>query len=149
MSASAFRRALEEGDLKALRGIWAKAAPHLPQPQNDEQAEIVMHRTRTEATSVHFRFRAWSHRWLTERNLPSGLPDMLRPKAERMYPRVVEGVGISVNFRSSILKPAATEIRTAMEAEVEDAYAHGRTEPGFVKARMEEARARTLKALFG
>jgi hypothetical protein len=149
MSASAFRIALEAGDLATLRGLWASAAPHLPQPASDAEAEIVMHRARTESGAVTLRARAWSHRWLTERNLPSGLPDHLRPKAERLFPIVAEGVMISVKARSEIFRPAAAQIERAMSDAVADAYADGRKDPVFVRARMAEARARTAKALFG
>jgi hypothetical protein len=62
------------------------------------------------AETVSFKARAWSHRWLTERALPSGLPDRLKPSAERVYSRVVEGVGISVNCRNPVLKPAMIEV---------------------------------------
>lgn len=149
MSASAFRRALEDGDLKALRGLWRVMGPHLPQPETDAQAEIVMHRARTEAESISFAKRAWSHAWLLERGLPSGLPDELRPKAQRLHPVAVEAVGISVNFHSPLLRPAADEIRGAMETAVLDAYAEGRRDAGFVTARMMEAKDRAFRALFG
>lgn len=143
-----FRQALEQGDLAALRRFWAERAPHLRQP-DEVQAEIVMHRARTEAQSVSLKARAYSHRWLTERDLPSGLPDELKPSAERLFPRVVGAVGISVNFRSELLRPAIAEIRGAMEGAVNEAYADGREDPAFVTTRMNEARARTMRALFG
>ena len=81
--------------------------------------------------------------------MPSHLPDDLKPKAERMYPRIAEGVGISVNVRNPLLKPAATEVRKAMEDAVSDAYADGRTDPAFVTKRMQEARDKTWRALMG
>lgn len=148
--ADQFRQCLEDGDLDGLRGIWAEAAPHLPQGMSDAQAEIVMHRARTEAASITLRARAYSHRWLCERNLPSGLPDDLKPKAERMYPRLVDAVGISVKARSPDFRPAALMIQTAMSDAVEEAYADGRgADIPFVRKRMREARARTLNKLFG
>lgn len=149
MSAAAFRALLEAGDIRALRTAWGRVAAHLPQPESDEQAEIVMHHARTSSESISFEARAWSHRWLTERNLPSGLPDELKPPAERLYPRIAEAVGISVKASNPHLQAAAQEVQGAMAHAVEDAYAEGRTDPAFVKARMEEARQRTYKALFG
>lgn len=149
MSALEFRNHLEAGDIDGCRAYWASQCPRMPQPESREQAEVVMHWARTEADSISLQARAWSHRWLTERNLPSGLPDRLKPSAERLYPVVREGVGISFNFRNELLKPAAAEIQRAMEDAVNDAYAEGRTEPGFVTARMSEARDKTFKALFG
>lgn len=149
MSALAFRNLLEAGDVAGLRAWWAVHAPNMPQPESAGAAEIVMHRARTEAESVSFAKRAWSHAWLCERSLPSGLPDHLKPRAQRLYPVVVEAVGISVNARNPYLKPAMIEVRTSMEHAVLDAYAEDRREPAFLKARMAEARDKTMRALFG
>lgn len=146
---SEFRQLLEDGDVSALRSAWHRLMPHLPQLESADQAETAMHMARTAAESITLDKRAYSHRWLTERGHQSQLPDHLRSKAERMYPIVVEGVGIFVETRHEFLKPAMLEVRGAMEDAVNDAYAEGRTEPSFVKARMAEARAKTMKALFG
>jgi hypothetical protein len=144
-----FRQLLETGNVDALRAAWARAMPGMPQPETREHAEIAMHMARTSSTLILFKYRAWSHAWLTERNLPSQLPDALRPRAERAYPGVVQAVGISVNFHSPLLAPAANEIRGAMEHAVLDAFAAGRRDPGFVTIRMQEARAKTERSLFG
>lgn len=149
MSATAFRNMLEAGDVEGLRAFWCNAAPGMPQPETHEQAEIVMHMTRTVADSVKFRFRAYSHRWLTERNHRSQLSDNLKPRAERLYPVVAEAVGISVNFRSEYMAPAVKLVRSVMESAVEEAYADGRKDPVFVKARMFEAKDREMQSLFG
>lgn len=142
---SQFRDALERGDLTYLRRYWAELMPGFPQA-SDGEAEATMHHARTGAESVSFKARAYSHRWLEERAYPSGLPDHLKPKAERMYPQTVGAVGISVNA-SPYLKPAALEVRHAMENAVSEAYADGRTDPAFVKERMQEARTRAWKQL--
>lgn len=139
-----FRAALEAGDTRLVRRMWAAFMPHLPQPTADE-AEKAMHIARTAAETVSFKARAWSHRWLTEQGIPSQLPDRLRPSAERLYPRIVEGVGISVN----LVKPGMLEVRTAMEGVVADMYANGDTDPALVRSRMFEAREKTLHSLFG
>ncbi|MGE8143054.1 hypothetical protein ACQKOE_13850 [Novosphingobium sp. NPDC080210] len=149
MSAMSFRNLLSAGDVEGLRAFWRNASPHLPQPESREQAEIVMHRARTEAESLPIDKRAYSHRWLCDRGLPSGLPDNLKPRAERIYPRVVEAVGISVNARSEMLKPLAREVERAMADAVEEAYADGRTDAGFIKARMAEVKDRTWRQLMG
>jgi hypothetical protein len=150
MSTSAeFRAALDSGDVRQLQRIWSSANPHLPRPANDAEAEIVMHRARTEAISVSFQRRAYSHRWLTERGLPSGLPNELKPKAERLYPVIVEAVGISVITTSKFMRTAALEIRQSMSDAVAEAYADGRTDADFVKTRMQEARAKSVAQLFG
>lgn len=150
MSSSAFLALLEAGDVKGLRSAWTKVAPHLPQPETFEHAEISMHYARTITKGVMFRKRAYSHAWLCERGLPSGLPDELRPKAERIYPRIGLAVGISVNARNPLLKPIVGEVRKAMEHAVLDAEAEGKlADAPFVKQRMTEARERTYKQLLG
>lgn len=137
------RRCLEDGDVQGVRKLWAHLSPHLPQPVSDLDALKVMHMARTHAASVKFRLRAYSHHWLTEHGLPSGLPDHLRPRAERMYPRIVDAVGIAVKSRLPDLR---LELETAMSAAVMEAYADNRKDPSFVKARMMEARERVLKS---
>lgn len=142
MRAAAFRQLLEDGDILGLRRFWCEHAPHLPQPKDADQAEIVMHMARTETISISYAKRVYSHRWLTERNLPSKLPG-------NMIPTIVDAVGISVGFCSAVLKPAAVEVRGEMANAVEDCYANGDTEVPLVRQRMAEARERTMKALFG
>lgn len=143
-----FRAALEAGDVRLVRKMWAASMPHLPQIEAKD-AETAMHMARTQAETVSFKARAWSHRWLSERGLPSGLPDRLKPSAERIYPRIAEAVGISVNFRSAFMKPAAVEVRQAMETVVADCYANGDTAPAIVRPRMFAARDKAMRSLFG
>lgn len=147
-----FAALLAQGDAAALRRAWRQVAPHLPQPTTDAEAEIIMHHARTQARSVPMRARAWSHRWLLERGLPSGLPDILRPRAERLYPRVVEAVGIS----SMLVTPVTGPLRAVMTEQVEDAYATHRIlrlpaseRADIVRGRMREARAKERKRLMG
>lgn len=142
MTSAAFRQLLEDGNVEGLRRYWATNARHLPQPQSHAEAEITMHVARTAAESVSLEARRYSDGWLRERGHPSQLPGELRPV-------IAEAVGISVNFRSAVLRPAAVQIRTAMEAAVEDCYANGDRDPARVKSRMAEASAREMKALFG
>lgn len=145
-----FRALLEKGDVQALRAAWASVMPGLPQPETFEQAEIVMHVARTQTASVALRARAYSHRWLTERGIPSQLPDSLKEKAERMYPVVVEGVGIFVRpSTNEFLRPVQMEVQRAMEDAVSDAYAERRTDPEFVRAQMAAARSKALRQLLG
>jgi hypothetical protein len=141
-----FRAALEAGDVRKCSRMWAAFNPHLPQPEDPEAA---MHMARTVSETISFEARAYSHRWLSERDLPSQLPDRLKPSAERLYPRVAEGVGISVNCRNPWLKPAMIEVRGAMEAVVSDCYANGDKDPAIVRPRMFEARDKTMRSLFG
>ncbi len=144
-----FRQLLEEGDVAGLRSAWSRLRPGMPQPQSHGDAEIVMHLARTAAQTVTFRLRAYSHRWLTERSIPSQLPDRFRPRAERMYPQVVEAVAVGVRFSSPWMQPAAVEVRGAMNAAIEDCFANGDRDPAVVSAQMARAKEDTMKALFG
>lgn len=143
------RRCLLEMDVPGIRAAWAKAAPHLPQPASDEEALIALHHARTQARSIPFRVRAWSHRWLVERGLPSGLPDRLRPRAEQVAPRVADAVGVAVIAGSSLTRPIAGLVRDAMSEAVSECYADGHSEAEILRPRMLEARARTVKQLLG
>lgn len=144
-----FLNCLEKGDIDGLCQLWRIYAPDRHQPDRDE-AEFIMHCTRTEIPNISFKERAYSHAWLKERNLPSRLPDHLKPKAERLYPRVFGAVGISFNAKNPIIKPAAKIIQKAMCDAVEDIYANGDQEKiELIKQRMEEAKTDELKRLFG
>lgn len=146
MSASSeFRRILEACDARAARAAWARLAPGMPQPESDADALIVIHRARTEARSMPLRARAYSHRWLLDHGIPSGLPDELLSRAERLYPKIVEGVGIMALFP----QPHTPIVQAAMRDAVNECYADRRTEPAFVKARMMEAREREKRLLLG
>lgn len=132
--------------------IWSQVAPHLPPPADLAAAEAAMHHARTQATSVSFRARAYSHAWLSERGLPSGLPDALKPRAERLYPPIAHAVGISVNTSAAFLKPAAEIVQGAMEDAVKELHADGvdlDAQAPLVKQRMFEAKAKTSQQLFG
>lgn len=136
-----FHTALEQVDVPMTRRMSAHLFPHLPQPKDDDEALVMLHRARTEMPSMALRLRAYSHRWLLDHGFPSALPDDLKPRAERMYPAVTETVGISVGSFSPILKPVAVMVRTSMENAVLDVYAGDlHPDPVFVKSRMQEAR---------
>lgn len=145
MHQAEFRRCLEAGDVAGVRRLWAHVSPHLPQPKDDAQALVMLHMARTGAESIRFKLRAYSHAWLIERHYPSRLPDELKPKAQRIYPVTVDGVGISVNATSAAMAPVAKHIQGAMSDAVMDAFAEGKTDPVFVKDRMMEARERTKR----
>lgn len=145
-----FRRCLEEGDVKAARRLWKILQPNLPQPESDFEVEATLHHARTQASSVRFRLRAWSHRWLVDHGLPSGLPDEMKPVADRLYPRIVEGVGVAVLALSEDTRPLAELVEKSMSDAVAECYADSpHPDPVFVKARMTEARRTTLKKLLG
>lgn len=144
---SEFIAALEAGDV-ALASKAAKILfPHLPQPA--EHAETTLHMARTQMAEISFKKRAYSHAWLTERGLPSQLPDELKPRAQRIYPVISEAVLVSANSNSPHLKPAAKIVERAMSDAVEEAYADGKREPAFVRSRIQEARRKAWKQLTG
>jgi hypothetical protein len=137
-----FRQFLEAADIDGVRRLWEHVHPHLPAPIKDSDVLVAIHMARTQMVSVAFRLRAYSHRWLVDHGYPSMLPDGLKPRAERMYPRIAEAVGISVTASHPLLKPVAASVERAMADAVEDAFAQGRREPEFLRARMQEARER-------
>jgi hypothetical protein len=145
-----FHAALANLDIPLLRKMWAHVSPNLSQPKSDEDALRQAHYARTIMDSMLFRTRAWSHAWLMERNLPSGLPDHLRPRAQRMYPITVGSVGIAVRGATELGRAVAPHIRGAMEDAVNEAYADGhKDEPVVVKGHMMEARRTAIKKLLG
>lgn len=144
-----FFRCMVAMDVAVARRLWAHMNAHLYQPASDDEMAIVLHHARTQSDQVPLRKRAYSHAWLRERSLPTGLPDALRPAAERLYPVIVDAVAISCRGSSPLMAPIVGLVRKSMENAIEDAYAEGRREPGFVRARMEEARQGTVKKLLG
>lgn len=148
-ASTALRRALEDGDVASVQAVWAELFPNHPRPLNGMDAFITFHYARTVTESISLDVRRYSHAWLCERGLPSGLPDALRPRSEQIEPKISEAVGISANFRSKILRPVKPIVERAMSDAVSECYADRRTEPSFVKARLLAAKDRTIKKLFG
>jgi hypothetical protein len=138
--ADAFRRCLIELDVVGICDLWFHVAPHLPQPKNNDEALATLHYARTHAESIPVRLRCYSHAWLCERSLLSGLPDHLKPKAARLYPHEVKAVGISVKALSAANEPRARAIEKAMSDAVLECYADGVTDTDAIKARMNAAR---------
>jgi hypothetical protein len=138
--ADAFRRCLTELDVAGIRNLWSYISPHLPQPKNDEEALVTLHYARTCAGSVPIRLRCYSHAWLCERGLPSGLPEWMKPKANRLYPHKVKAVGIAVKAMSEANVPRARAIEKAMSDAVLECYADGITDTTVIRSRMDEAR---------
>lgn len=145
-----FRGCLQTLDLNRARKLWAHVFAHLPPPGTDEELEQQLHLARTQTRSLTLNERAYSHRWLTERMLPTGLPDHERASAERMYPAPARAVGISLNTRNEIIKPILVHVREAMEYMVHDAFAEGKADDSnFIRNRMNEAKNQTLRTLLG
>jgi hypothetical protein len=147
--AAAVRRCLEELDVDGMARLQAEAMPHLPATPPDQMLGG-LHYARTASEAMADRLRFYSHRWLLDHGYPSGLPDRLKPAAERAYPKVAAAVGISVNARSALFKPLVPHVRGAMESAVLEADADGLLhDTPHVRARMAEARAKTIRQLIG
>jgi len=145
-----FRQALLDLDLSLLRKMWAQIAPGMPQPKTDAECLTTAHMARTAMNKMPLKARAYSYRWLTERGLPTQLPDDLKPEAERMYPQMVEAVAISCKTLTPSLRPAFAQVEKAMHEVVLDAYASEKSvDPVKLKAAMMEARQKTIKQLLG
>ena len=141
-----FRRCLSECDISGVRRLWQHVAPNMPQPKSAHDALMAIHHARTQLPLLTLKQRAYSHRWLLDHGYPSGLPDGLKPSAERLYPKVVAAVGIAVKGSSPLGRQVAPLIQSAMSDAVLEAYADKKTDPAFVKARMMDARAKIIRS---
>lgn len=142
-------RCLIECDTAGVRRLWKYIAPHLPQPTSDREALISIHMSRTQMDCLNLRLRAYSHRWLIDNGYPSQLPDRLKPRAERMYPRIVEACGIAVVGRSALGRQVAPIIQRAMMDAAEDCFANGDREPAVLGAHIQQARKDAIRKLLG
>lgn len=142
--ATAFRRCLMALDIRAVRAIWRESRPGLPQPETDAETLATIHVARTKMDSLPDALRCYSHAWLRERGLPSRLPDRLKAKADRLYPRRVEAVGVIVRTAHPDIERA---IGGAMLYAVDDCFANGDTATEIVKPQMMRARFRERRAL--
>ena len=145
-----FRCCLEDLDIPTMRRLWKFVQPNLPQPTSDRETLVAIHIARTQASSIKERLRFYSHRWLLDEGYPSMLPDKLKPRAEREYPQIVEGVGIAVRGLSPLSQSVAPIIRRAMEDVVLDAYAGtSSVNPVKLKKHMMDARSCAYKKFLG
>ena len=140
-------RCLATCDVDGVRRLWKYVAPHLPQPASDREALTTIHYARTLNHAMSFRLRAYSHAWLLDNNHPSGLPDELKPKAQRLYPRIVEAVGVACHGNGELMRSVAPLLQRAQLDAVEDCYANGDTETETVKAQMTAAKRKTIRQL--
>jgi hypothetical protein len=139
-----FRRCLIDLDVEGAIRFWRWHRSGFPAP-NDADALVTLHMARTAADSIPMKLRAYSHCWLLDHGYPSQLPDRLKPRAERLYPKLVGAVGISVNSKHPVV---VTAIHGAMRHAVLEAYADGhKDEPEKVRQRMNEARMRERRGL--
>lgn len=141
------RDALERGDAGAVRSIYHRLYPAMPQPTDHSEDMVVLHQARTAAESVSLAKRLYSHAWLTERGLQSGLPNALRPPAEQRQGRVVAAVGVSYGSKSR--RPdrveEAAEIERVMARAAGDLIREGITDRARIAPAMWAARERFIK----
>lgn len=148
--AAEVRRITETLDVAAARRLWRHMAPHLHQPANDHEMLLQLHYQRTQMKSMPLKLRVYSDRWLVDHGYPTAMPDKLRALGDRLYPRVVEGVGISVAVSSEFMRPVGDALVHAQAVVVADAYNSGPVvDPVKLKAAMEEARLAEKRRLLG
>ena len=135
-------RCLRDCDAHAAMKLWRHARPDMPQPENTHQALVMLHYARTHMRKMPNKFRFYSHCWLRDEGLPSALPDIMRPKAERMYPVGVRAVGVASGSAPGRKGPFNFAIEKVMSDAVLETHADGHeNQPEIVKARMLEKRA--------
>ena len=142
---AAFRACLRDGDVEGMCAVWRQVYPDIPSPGSETEARVVLHRARTEAGFLEPAARMYSHRWLEERGLPSGLPAELQPKAEPS--RIVSAVGIAVIASNSSRVEEAHALRSRLAVAVEEMYAAGDSDPEVVARRLAELRNRWSDAV--
>lgn len=141
---------MEELDVVAARRLWQHVNPHLKQPANDHETLLMLHHARTQSNVIRLRERVYSDRWLFDHGYPTALPDNLRKLGDRLYPRIVEGVGISVAVSSEFMRPVGDALVHAQAVVVADAYNSGPVvDAAKLKVAMEEARLAEKKRLLG
>jgi hypothetical protein len=140
---------LRQGDVDGIIRVWRMIAPDQPQPESREAAEAAMHLARTQTEGLEFVYRGVSHMWLTERGLPSMLPDHLRPSLDRVEQRIEARTGVAVMASSEYMKPVAKEVEKAMAAAAGECHGNGTDDPEIIRAQMEQAKSRTLRQMLG
>ena len=142
MASAAFREALADGDVARTWGLWANVSPQMPQPENHDEAEIVMHQARTGSEAMTLAARLYSHSFLDERGLPSHLPDELKPPRARKGPPIVFSAALicvrSLSSRSG-RREEAKMLETIMADSVGDMIMSGITDKARISKRMWEA----------
>ena len=147
-----FRRCLFELDIAGLRRAQTEVKELACFPPAASDAEILLcaHQVRTAIAreGMHpweFRRCAYSHSWLIERGFESKLADHLKPKAQRLYPIIVDAVGIAAKTLGNRSTPLNRAVEKAMSDVVLDFYADGKKEPEPIKKRMREVRFNIIK----
>lgn len=136
---NAVAQALAALDVGWFRRAWSTLFPAFPPPASDAETLQTIHFARTQAASLPLAKRIYSHAWLEDRGLPSGLPDELRP--ERPERRIALAVGVIV--QPLRLAPAdAKDLERVMAQAGGEAIEAGITDPREISRAMWAARER-------
>lgn len=128
--AAAFAECLVTLDVARARALWQHVHPELPQVGSDEEMLTLLHMARMNAKSVTPRMKAYSKRWLSERE-------------ER---KIASAVGIAVGAPPERMHRALA-VREAMEDSVYSSIKAGidiDEEADEVRLRMHKARAKEI-----
>lgn len=107
--AEELNRCLREVDLEGVRRLWKHIAPHLPQPESDDECLVAVHMARVRMKSIHPHLQEYSKRWLKERE----------------NRKVVSAVGVIVGTTSPRNKARAEDLRGELGHTVMVAYNDG------------------------
>lgn len=144
-----FLRCLNDLDLVAARRLWAVHYPNDDAIRTDFEAAAVLHCARTLNSRVPERKRLYSHNWLLDHGLPSGLPEALKPRAERAEAQYIDSVIIGrVDDPDSFLAPIWRVVQARMERRCAELQADGlMKDPAKLRALLLEARDDEIKRL--
>jgi len=145
---SDYYRALEAGDSKELRRLWSHSHSHLPQV-SEKEAEKMLHLARCGTGTLPLKLRAYSHRWLVERNIPSPLPDEIRPECERLYPRIADSVALCFRASNPAFKEVAAYAQHKASLAVEEMWAENDKDPLRVRNRIKEVKLQSEREMLG
>jgi len=106
--AAEFLRCIVELDVAAVRQLHRELFPHLPQPQDDDEALHTLHLARAQAHTLPTELRRYSQAWLDERERRS----------------VAYAVGIAVGAPEE-RQDMADDLTEAMSSSVMNSYTAG------------------------
>lgn len=141
-----YLRCLVQLDAPAMRALFRKTDPHLPQPRSDEEAMISIHMARAATPGIPQNLRIGSHLWLTKRQFPSALSheqvaQWLAP-TKYLVPdgdqKIVTAVGIAIGDVNGRTSPILSKLREAIEHKVLEMYADGDTNPYLLQIEMRQ-----------
>lgn len=151
--AALMRQCLRDIDVNGMRKLHTHVFPQYP-AGDDASILLNIHVARVRARWLNLKARAYSHRWLLDNGYPSDLPDHLKPKAERLYPRVVTATAYAFGgvFGSPHLRPLKKEVEAAVHTVILDTYATDKVDAidhDKLRAHMHATKDQTIRKLVG